>query len=71
MKVLCNGDWLDIDTGAMLEEALSSYVNAQQAHALTGLAVACNGEVIPRPQWSRRPLVEGDQLDLFYAVAGG
>ena len=36
-----------------------------------GMAVALNGEVVPRGQWADTPLNEGDRLDVFHAVAGG
>lgn len=71
MNILCNGDRLSIATGATLEQVLSSYLNTAGASPAKGMAVACNGEVIPRHQWSQRPLAEGDRLDLFSAVAGG
>lgn len=36
-----------------------------------GLAVALNGEVVPRSRWNETQLSEGDRLDVFHAVAGG
>lgn len=71
MNILCNGDHLDIAAEATLEEALSCYLDPAETPTPKGLAVACNGEVVPRPQWSTRHLAEGDRLDLFSAVAGG
>ncbi|WP_022872637.1 sulfur carrier protein ThiS [Nesterenkonia alba] len=36
-----------------------------------GVAVAAAGEVLPRGQWSRTALSEGDELEIVTAVQGG
>lgn len=36
-----------------------------------GVAVAVNGEVIPRSAWARTELVPGDRVELLSAVQGG
>ncbi len=36
-----------------------------------GVAVAVDGEVIPRGQWSSRPVCEGARLEVVVAVQGG
>lgn len=36
-----------------------------------GVAVAVNGEVVRRDDWSRRPLVDGDRVEVVTAVQGG
>ncbi|MEX0622667.1 sulfur carrier protein ThiS [Saccharospirillum sp.] len=71
MKILCNGDHLEVASETTLDVALSDYLNSPGAAAQGGLAVACNGEVVPRHQWSHWLLAEGDRLELFTAVAGG
>lgn len=35
------------------------------------VAVAVNGEVVPRSEWPRKALTEGDRIDLVKVVAGG
>jgi sulfur carrier protein len=37
----------------------------------TGIAVARNGEVVPRSQWQETPLDDGDRVDVVTAVQGG
>ena len=71
MMVFCNGEGIELAADATLADALSSYLDVSDTPAPKGLAVACNGDVVPRPHWSQRQLVEGDRLDLFTAVAGG
>lgn len=36
-----------------------------------GVAVACNGEVVPRPQHPAQELREGDRIEIICAVQGG
>ncbi|MCW1249033.1 sulfur carrier protein ThiS [Acaricomes phytoseiuli] len=36
-----------------------------------GLAVARNGEVVPRASWASTRLADGDRLDIVTAVQGG
>jgi sulfur carrier protein len=36
-----------------------------------GVAVAVNGEVVPRQEWSARALTAGDRVELVRAVQGG
>ena len=36
-----------------------------------GIAVAVNGEVVPRARWSDRPLRAGDDVEIVGAVQGG
>lgn len=71
MNIVCNGDRLEMAAEASLYEAVSNYLSTAETPALNGVAVACNGEVVPRHQWSQRSLSDGDRVDLFTAVAGG
>lgn len=36
-----------------------------------GIAVAVNEEVVPRDDWPRRPLADGDAVEIVTAVQGG
>ena len=36
-----------------------------------GLAVARNGAVVPRSQWSKTTLEQGDEVEILSAVQGG
>jgi len=36
-----------------------------------GLAVAVNGEVVPRTRWAARILAPGDEIEIVGAVQGG
>ena len=39
--------------------------------ARRGIAVAVNAEVVPRAQWSQRPLGEGARVEVLTAMQGG
>ena len=41
------------------------------ATATRGIAVAVNGEVVPRQRWEFRLLKAGDRVDIVGAVQGG
>ncbi|WP_083700220.1 sulfur carrier protein ThiS [Shewanella sp. UCD-KL12] len=43
----------------------------QQNIALNSVAVACNGQVVPKSQWDNRMCLQGDNFELFAVVAGG
>ncbi|HEX2028186.1 MAG TPA: sulfur carrier protein ThiS [Nitriliruptorales bacterium] len=36
-----------------------------------GIAVALNGQVLRRPEWTARELADGDRLEILNAVQGG
>jgi sulfur carrier protein len=36
-----------------------------------GVAVAVNGEVVPRGEWATRPLADGDTVEILSAAQGG
>jgi sulfur carrier protein len=36
-----------------------------------GVAVAVDGEVVPRSQWQRRPLEDGARVEVVGAIQGG
>ena len=66
MKVLANGDPVDVAEGASVEDLL----------AVLGLGgrwvlVERNGEPVPRADLALTLLAEGDRLELVRAVAGG
>lgn len=49
--------------GALVENTLGQLPDA-------GVAVAVDGEVVPRSQWDR-PLADGQHIDILTAVQGG
>ena len=66
MNVVLNGERADIDDGATVTELVSSLVASRK-----GVAVAVNGEVVPRSTWNERHLDDGDKVEVLNAVGGG
>ena len=59
-------EWaLDIVTVAELVEKLGVKTGAR------GVAVALNGNVVPRREWGRTALSAGDEVEVIRAMSGG
>jgi sulfur carrier protein len=54
--------------GATIAELLSELGVEQQAR---GVAVALDGEVVPRAEWSERRVNEGQRVEALSAMQGG
>jgi thiazole synthase len=67
MRLIVNQQPCDLDLAGPDVRALL----ASRGLAEASVAVAVNGEIVPRSQWSAVALAEGDQVDLVRAVAGG
>ncbi|HEY6637428.1 MAG TPA: sulfur carrier protein ThiS [Solirubrobacterales bacterium] len=68
MKVELNGEVVALPDGAGLIEAIdASGANPEQR----GVAVAIDGEVVPRSEWRRTSLQEGQKVEVLAAIQGG
>ena len=68
MNVVLNGDARELHDGALLADA----VDASGAPAdRRGVAVALDGEVVPRSAWDSTPLSDGAHVEVLQAVQGG
>jgi sulfur carrier protein len=68
MKLIVNGKEVEAETDVTLEGLLAVSL---QTEAREGIAVAVNGEVIPKGSWSQRSLHAGDNVEIIRAVQGG
>jgi sulfur carrier protein len=66
MTVTVNGAGRDLRDGATVSDA----VEALTAPA-RGVAVAVNGEVVPRAAWAQTRLRAGDRVEVLTATQGG
>ena len=66
MKLLVNGEAQSFD-GPLTVDALVDRLDLERR----GLAIAVNGEVVPRSTWSGHDLVDGDQLEILTIAQGG
>ncbi len=53
--------------------AKSRFADLMSSLNLTGkrVAIECNGELVPRSQFTERPLTDGDKIEIVVAVGGG
>ena len=66
MRVLANGDPVELPAGATVADLLSSLRLGAK-----WVLVERNGEPVPRPELRTTALADGDRLELVRAVAGG
>jgi sulfur carrier protein len=67
MKIELNGRAVEVPPRATVADA----VEASGAEARRGVAVAVEGEVVPRSEWESTPLRDGQQVEVLHAVQGG
>lgn len=68
MRVEVNGTEIELEAGAtVLETALKLDVDP----AARGMAVAVDGEVVPRSELAATVLREGQRLEVVAAIQGG
>lgn len=66
MRVQVNGE-----TRESAPQALPELLAELGVHERQGVAVAVNGEVVPRAAWAACALRDGDQVEVLTAVQGG
>jgi sulfur carrier protein len=67
MTVELNGERVELDAGASVADAVAR----SGAASRRGLAVAVDGEVVPRREWERTALRDGQRVEVVVAVQGG
>ena len=68
MRILLNGEPRELRDRATVADAVDAS-GAPESRA--GVAVAVNGEVVPRGRWTDRVLAEWEQVEVLQAVQGG
>ncbi|GAA0515328.1 thiamine biosynthesis protein ThiS [Paractinoplanes deccanensis] len=66
MRLTVNGRSLDTETQLSVQALVETLTEARR-----GVAVAVNGEVVPRSAWAAVPLAEGDAVEVLTAAQGG
>jgi sulfur carrier protein len=70
VNVVLNGERRELPTGATVKSAVEAS-GAPDAPRGRGLAVALDGEVVPRGRWDSTKLGEGQRVEVVQAVQGG
>ena len=68
MRVLLNGEPRELPDGATVAAAVEA---SGIPPSRGGVAVAVDGEVVPRGEWASGLLTEGQQVEVLQAVQGG
>jgi thiazole synthase len=68
MKVEVNGKQVSLTAGSTVRSAIEA---SGAASTERGVAVALEGEVVPRSEWDRTLLSEGQKVEVLAAIQGG
>ena len=68
VSVTINGDRRELPAGATVASVVASLPGAPEGR---GVAVAVEGEVVPRARWPKVELREGAKVEVVVAVQGG
>ncbi|MGH2952542.1 MAG: sulfur carrier protein ThiS [Solirubrobacterales bacterium] len=68
MTIELNGERVELGDGATVGDAIE---RAGAAGPTRGVAVAVNGEVVPRSAWTETPLRDGQRVEIVGAIQGG
>ncbi|MDD1795623.1 sulfur carrier protein ThiS [Enterovibrio makurazakiensis] len=66
MKIWLNDNAYVIKDAIQLKALIAELALPEQS-----VAVAIEGDIVPRHQWQHTPLTEGIQISIFQAIAGG
>lgn len=67
MRIELNGERVELSAGASVAAA----VDALGIDSSRGVAVAVDGDVVPRSEWDATELRDGQQVEVLHAVQGG
>jgi sulfur carrier protein len=68
MRIVLNGEPRELRDRATVVDAVDASGAPESGD---GVAVAVDGEVVPRSRWTDRVLAEGEQVEVLQAVQGG
>ncbi|MEU7759425.1 MULTISPECIES: sulfur carrier protein ThiS [Micromonospora] len=66
MELIVNGTGRTLPEGVTVAEVVRTVTDRER-----GLAVAVNGEVVPRGGWTASVLRDGDRVEVLSATQGG
>ena len=68
MTVTVNGEKVEVPPETTVSELL---LKLEINPSRKGLAVAVDGEIVPREKWGETRVSEGNEIDVVHAVRGG
>ena len=67
MTLIVNGDSCEVGEETTIQDLLPEPRNGISR----GMAIALNGEVVPRAEWTSVRLQAGDRIEILTAIGGG
>lgn len=67
MQLFLNGQSIEIERNDLISLLDQQGID----HTRSGIAIAVNGDVIPRKRWSEHVLEANDQVEVITAMQGG
>jgi thiazole synthase len=71
VRIELNGEARELPEGACLLDAVRAKLGGEPEESPRGLAVALDGEVVPRGDWASTPLADGGRVEVLAAIQGG
>jgi sulfur carrier protein len=68
MRIELNGETAELPDGASVKEAVAAAGGGGERR---GVAVAVEGEVVPRGEWDTTSLRDGQAVEVVRAIQGG
>jgi sulfur carrier protein len=68
MTIELNGEPIELRSGASVADVVASIGAGGERR---GVAVAVNGEVVPRSAWDQTRLADGQKVEVVGAIQGG
>lgn len=69
MRISVNGEPQSVEGSTSVADVVAKLGGARESGR--GVAVAVNGEVVPRARWSDTRLVPQDRVEILRAIGGG
>jgi sulfur carrier protein len=67
VNVTINGAATEVAEGTKVADLADRFAGTRR----TGIAIARNGEVVPKSRWPEEPVGEGDRFEVLSAIGGG
>jgi sulfur carrier protein len=67
MNVTINGTKTEVGSATKVGDVAAELARGRRS----GVAIAINGEVVPKSEWERVALAEGDRVEVLTAIGGG
>jgi sulfur carrier protein len=68
MRIFVNGEPRTVPEDSTVASLVA---HAGAAESERGVAVAIDAEVVPRSEWERTPLADGQHVEILAAIQGG